>query len=488
VKLIVLLREVKTWRGSPYGTNVGRWPWWTFVALCLTLALIPRSALAHASDRGHVLLLPTGYYIVGGALAVAASFLVLLAVRPEALERLASARIAIGRVPESLRLPLSALSFFVLATLVLAGAFGSRDPLSNPLPLTIWTLLWVGLTLLQGILGNLWSWINPWYAPWRLVSRLTGVSPLRLPAWVGLWPAVVLFLGFAWFELIDPAPDDPLRLAWVVGTYWLFSFVMMLVFGFKEWTARGEFLSVFFGMVARFGVVGRERGGNLSLGLPGSRLLDTSALALGGTLFLLFTLASVSFDGLSKTFFWFALNGLNPLEFPGRTALMEINGAGLAIACALLASAFFACVFLGEWLAQSRLNFAVVAGTLVWSIVPIALAYHFSHYLTVLLVNSQYALVSFSDPFSLGWNLFGTAHMPVRAAVAAGSDSAWLIWNAQAAAIVGGHVLAVLVAHLLAYRLHRTGRAATLSQLPLTILMIAYTVLGLWLLSTPTAA
>ena len=50
----------------------------------------------------------------------------------------------------------------------------------------------------------------------------------------------------------------------------------------------------------------------------------------------------------------------------------------------------------------------------MWSIVPIALAYHFSHYLTALLVNGQYALVALSDPFALGWNLFGTAHMPVE--------------------------------------------------------------------------
>ncbi len=455
-------------------------------------ALSPNAALAHASDRGHVLLLPTGHYIIGGALAVAASFLVLLLVRPETLERLAAARLVVGRAPESLRLPVSLFSFFVLATFVLAGVFGSRDPLSNPLPLTIWTLLWVGLTLLQGLLGNLWSWINPWYGPCRVASALLGRPecdpPFRLLAWVGLWPAVALFLAFAWFELIDPAPDDPLRLAWAIGAYWLFSFAMMLLFGFEEWTKRGEFLSVFFGMVARFGVLGREGDGSVSLGLPGARLLETSALALSGTVFLLFTLASVSFDGLSRTFFWFALNGLNPLEFPGRTALMVINGAGLAIACGLLALVFFACVFLGEKLAGSRTDFSVAAGTLVWSIVPIALAYHFSHYLTVLLVNSQYALVAFSDPFSLGWNLFGTAHMPVRAAVAAGSESAWVIWNAQAAAIVGGHVLAVLVAHLLAYRLHGTARAATLSQLPLTFLMIAYTVFGLWLLSTPTAA
>ena len=105
-------------------------------------------------------------------------------------------------------------------------------------------------------------------------------------------------------------------------------------------------------------------------------------------------------------------------------------------------------------------RFGEAAGPLVWSIVPIALAYHFAHYLTALLVNGQYALVALSDPFALGWNLFGTAHMPVSAGIASGSDAAWVIWNLQAAAIVGGHVLAVLVAHLLACRLHATARAA----------------------------
>lgn len=462
--------------------------------LCLFAPLLPGPAFAHASDRGHVLLLPTGHYIVGGALAVTASFFVLLFVRPEALERTWAARLLLGRISgEALRLPLSLISFGVLAVLVIAGFFGSRDPLSNPLPLTIWTLVWVGLTLIQGLFGNLWAWINPWYGPWRIVSAVLGrASLLRLPALIGMWPAMALFLDFAWFELIYPAPDDPGRLAWAVTIYWTFSFVMMLIFGFDGWSRRGEFLSVFFGMVARFGILVRTRSkngtGELSLCLPGAKLAGTPALPLSGTLFLLFVLASVSFDGLSKTFFWFGLNGLNPLEYPGRTALIGTNSVGLIAACATLAAVFLLCVSAGERLARSRHGLVKASGTLVWSIVPIALAYHFSHYLTALLVNGQYAMVALSDPFSLGWNLFGTAHMPVMAAIAAGSDAAWAIWNAQAAAIVGGHIVAVLAAHRLAFRLHGTARAAFLSQLPLTVLMIGYTVLGLWLLSTPTAA
>jgi hypothetical protein len=463
-----------------------------FASLVSLIALIPTPALAHASDRGYVLLLPTGYYLVGGALAVAASFIVLMFVSRRTLEHLAAARLGIGGVPEALRLPVSLVSFAVFATLVSAGLLGSRDPLSNPLPLTVWTLVWVGLTLVQGLLGNLWAWTNPWYGPWRIVMAVLGRAasdpPLRMPAWLGLWPALALLVAFACFELIYPAPDDPRRLAWAVGGYWLFSFALMLLFGYEQWTQRGEFLSVFFGMIARFGMVARSRDGRAAFCLPGAKLADTPVLPLGGTLFLLFALASVSFDGMSKTFFYFSLNGLNPLEPPGRTALMGTNTVGLLVAGALLAAAFFICVLCGETLAGSGQGLRVSTGTYVWSIVPIALAYHLSHYLTALLVNGQYALVALSDPFSLGWNLFGTADMPVMAGIAAGSNAAWVVWNAQAAAIVGGHVLAVVSAHLLAFRLHPSVRAATIGQLPLTVLMIAYTVFGLWLLSTPTAA
>ena len=192
-----------------------------------TVASVPTAALAHASDRGHVLLLPTGHYLVGGAIAVAASFLVLTVVRPNILERISRARLELGTIGDAARLPLSLLSFAVLAVLVAAGFFGSRDPLSNPLPLTVWTLLWVGLTLIQGVFGNLWHWINPWYGPWRAVSALLGraandPTPKNLPEWLGYWPAVLLLLVFAWFELVYPAPDDPARLAWAVGLYWLF--------------------------------------------------------------------------------------------------------------------------------------------------------------------------------------------------------------------------------------------------------------------------
>ncbi|WFP63418.1 hypothetical protein [Mesorhizobium sp. WSM4904] len=476
--------------GRTEGGAVERLPWGLALAATI-LALHPTAALAHASDRGHVLLLPTGYYIAGGALAVAVSFLALALLPPAALDRFWRKRLSLFAFGDGLRAIVSLFSFAGFALLIAAGLFGSRDPLSNPLPLVVWTLLWAGFTLLHGIFGDLWSWLNPWYGPWRVVSRLAGKRgsetwPASLPPWLGFWPAFVLFFAFAWFELIDPAPDDPARLAAAAGLYWLISFLAMLLFGYGDWSRRGEFLSVFFSMVACFALFERSEG-RLRLCWPGAKLLSAEPLPPSGTAFLLLALSSVSFDGLSKTFFWLGLFGINPLGFPGRTALIGIGSLGLVLSFVLLAAVFALAIFLGLRLAGDEHSFRETAGLLVWSIVPIALAYHIAHYLTVLLVDGQYALVALSDPFALGWNLFGTADWMVEAGVVAGAESAWWLWNLQAGVIIAGHVLAVLVAHGLAWRLHPQPSRAALSQFPLTLLMIAYTIFGLWLLATPTA-
>ena len=44
------------------------------------------------------------------------------------------------------------------------------------------------------------------------------------------------------------------------------------------------------------------------------------------------------------------------------------------------------------------------------------------------------------------------------------------------------------MAHLVALDLHRDARTATVSQVPLAMVMVLYTLFGLWLLATPIAA
>ena len=52
-------------------------------------------------------------------------------------------------------------------------------------------------------------------------------------------------------------------------------------------------------------------------------------------------------------------------------------------------------------------------------------------------------------------------------------------------AIVIGHVVSVTLAHIEALRLFPTRRAALLSQLPMLVLMVAFTSTSLWILSQP---
>ena len=129
----------------------------------LALAVAP-SALGHAGERGFILLLPTGLIQAAGTMAVAASFLVVIRFRGAVLRRaIESARWRLFPVPR--RVPGSnAAASAALVALVVTGLAGSRDPLANPLPLSVWTLFWVGLTFVHAVLGYVWPLVNPWTA------------------------------------------------------------------------------------------------------------------------------------------------------------------------------------------------------------------------------------------------------------------------------------------------------------------------------------
>ena len=87
----------------------------------------------------------------------------------------------------------------------------------------------------------------------------------------------------------------------------------------------------------------------------------------------------------------------------------------------------------------------------------------------------------------LDWNLFGGRGIEVTTSFLSHHASVHAIWNVQVAGIVLAHVAAVFIAHVLALRRHARVGAALVSQLPMTALMVGYTIFGLWLLATPVA-
>jgi hypothetical protein len=227
--------------------------------------------------------------------------------------------------------------------------------------------------------------------------------------------------------------------------------------------------------------------GELRVGIPCRALIGAVRVPASGVAFVLVALASVSFDGLSRTFWWIALAGENPLEHPGRASLAVVNTLGLLATAIVLASAYAVAVRLGSALAGDGRGAGPVYGDYIVAIVPIAFGYHFAHYLPAFLVDVQHAARALADPFALGWNLFGARDLQVRTSFLSHHASVHLLWNIQVAGIVVAHVLAVFIAHLLALRRHARIGSALASQAPMTALMIGYTVFGLWLLSTPVA-
>ena len=528
-------------------------------ATVLALIAVASPAFGHAGERGFILLLPTGLFQAAGTMAVAVSFLVVIRFRAETLRSaVESARWRLFPVPR--RIPGSnAVASALLLGLIVAGLTGSRDPLANPLPLSVWTLLWVGLTFAHAVLGNVWPHLNPWTAFARLVRRVvrrvvrgrrggredrsnhqddrggrdagddrsarsgrdvggdrgdrdgrgsrdgrgarhdrddrdhrSGDDADGLLSWpeaFGDWPAVVLLLLFAWFELVFPAPRDPAILAFAAAGYSVFTVAGMVLFGDEAWGRRVEIFSRFFRIVSWLAPLRTvEEGGTrrLAVTFPGARLLEIGSLSAAGVVFVVVALATVSFDGLSRTFWWLDLAGENPLEHPGRTALMGRNTFGLLAAAATLLVAFAITATAGaRWAGTDA---APALRRFVVSIVPIAFGYHFAHYLPSFLVDVQYALKALSDPLALGWNLLGARDLHVTASFLTHHASVEIIWYAQAGAIVAAHVAAVVVLHALAGESGRGRLAPVLGELPLTVLMIGYTLFGLWLLSTPVAA
>lgn len=445
----------------------------------LCLAMMARALWAHASEQGFVLLLPTDVYIATGGATVTLT-VVLLAVLPNRVAETLFRSLVVTGTRARLRHGVSVLVALILGWLIWRGLVGTRDPVENPLPLVIWVVFWVGLVSVQGLLGDVWRWINPWTGPAAVLRRMTGArAALRYPRALGYWPGVLGLLAFAGFLMADPAPTDPGRLAVVIGLYWAAMLAGVALYG-APWLLRAEAITVLMRAYARMGLFGRA-GRGLALGLPGWQVLTGPKVGLGLAVFILVMLGCGSFDGLNETFWWLGILGLNPLEFPGRSAVVLPNLLGLVAANMVLVAAFAACLWLGERIAGGRVSLRRLVCLYAPTILPIALAYHIAHYLTSFLVDGQYVIAALSEALNLG-------HLHVTTGFLNTPGPVRLIWLTQAGVVVAGHVIAILLAHALALRGDRGTRNAVLGQTPLALFMIAYTVFGLWLLASPRGA
>ncbi|MEM9231756.1 MAG: hypothetical protein AAGB10_19350 [Pseudomonadota bacterium] len=448
----------------------------------LLLTCCTGAAWPHATEQAFVLLLPTGVYTAAGVASVALTAL-LLVVIPAAGASYLFRPFVLPRVPaHSLHYGTSALSTVLLLAAVWAGFGGARDPSENPLPLLIWTIWWIGLVTVQGLLFDIWRWINPWTAVVALIRKGTArIRRPRLP--FGHVIGMLTFLAFCAFLMVDPAPTDPARLAGYVAVYWITTLIGIVVFG-PRWLYRAEAFSMMMRAYGRTRILGRTRGTS-ALGLPGWRILNRRTAPLGLGLFVLLLLGGGSFDGLNETYRWFTLLGINPLEFPGRSAVVLQNLIGLVAANMVLIATFALTLLIGLLLIREESGLGRAMRIFAPSILPIALGYHIAHYLTAFMVDGQYALVALSDPMHRGDDFLGLGPHFVSTGFFNTQNTVRAIWLTQAGAVVVGHILSLLLAHALAVSHYGSAQRAVVLQAPLAVFMVAYTLFGLWLLASP---
>ncbi|WP_339949364.1 hypothetical protein [uncultured Albimonas sp.] len=461
--------------------------------------LMAAPAQAHVSEGAVALLLPTAYWIPAGAAAVGASALA-LALAPPAWARAAT---------RALRLPVPAprggerlaglASALGLWALILIGWFGPRDPLENLASLGLWCGLYILAPAAMLLGGDLWAWLSPFRAPVREIrARLLHdrPPPLPLPERWGMWPAALSWLAVMGFALADPAPFDPARAASAMALWWIVHVALALVFG-EAWLERGEGFGAWLSLFSALAPL-REEGGRLALRLPGGRLAEGAAGALAGAGAAGFALAALGagiFDGLNETYVWLDWIGVNPLEFPGRSAVIAESLLGMAGSVALLSLACGGCVAAGLALAGPPApgdpvppGFRAAFARLGLSLVPIVAGYHLAHYIPVVLVQGQYLWAALGDPLHRHWELTSFTSHEVTTSFFNHVDDVRPIWLTQAAAIVLGHVVGVFVAHAAALDLFGSARRAARSQIPLAGFMVLATLLGLWLLAAPKGA
>ena len=448
--------------------------------LAAAFMLLPGAAFACALPPSVLLTLPTAHYIVGAAITVA-----LTAILGSVSQKLPVMQ-AYVIVERRVWLPVSVtscISFLCFTGLVLIGIFGSRDPMHNLMTLVFWTGVWIALPLASMCFGNLWRAVNPWTAPVRiartLLARTQGVGLAQF----GHWPAVLGYAGFAWFQIVSVSPDDPDVLARLALGYWMLIFALAVAEG-EDWLEQGEFLTVFFGYIAKiapFWLNQDQERTRLYAAVPGTQVLQMQPLTPSAIAFVTLALAALTFDGLSGTFWWLDLIGQNPLEFAGRSAVIWVNSAALVSVWAITAGLILGVLRLSRRLAGDGFS----AGPVMLSFLAIAAGYHAAHNLVTLLTTGQYTLAAINDPLFRGDSFLGMPFANVSFGFLTDATSVTLIYASQFAAILGAHLLAVVLA------LKVTGRhegISSFAHLPMTGLMVTYTIFGLWLMSTARGA
>ncbi len=425
--------------------------------------------VAHGIGGRSDLPVPVEFFVVGAGVVLVASFVLLAALwpNPRWQEPPAGRTIRAGWLGP-VRWLLAALGLVGMAAVIAGGVFG-EDSRTNAAPVLVWVYFFLAIPFSSAIVGDVWRDINPW----RTIAKTAEIGveerPGVLVRW-GVWPATVAFVAFTWLELVADDSARPRTLAIAAIVYTLYVLGLVRYAGRETGMASGEAFTVYSSTLARISPLGRNENGD-PVWRGWLRALPGMPVQPGTVVFVVALIGTVTYDGMSATPWWRDLVGsLATEQWFGTLALV---GTIAAVGAGYWVASWSAARLSGEAVAA-----ADVARSFAHTLVPIALAYAFAHYFTLVIFEGQLLISAVSDPLGKGWDLFGTADHRTNFWLSANGT-----WYVQVAAIVGGHVAAVVLAHDRALAVFPPSRALK-TQYAMLGLMVGLTMLGLVLLAS----
>jgi hypothetical protein len=381
------------------------------------------------------------------------------------------------------------IGVLALLTVIVAGFFGSSNAYYNPAEYVTWIYFWALTVILSGLVGNLWYLLNPWAAIYDALARLIPMRPLLTLPNVGVWPAVAAYFSFACLELTSGMASRPAIVATAASVYTGITLAGMLVFGRDAWLKGCEAFTVLFDIVGRFSPVEAERGDDGRISAVyirpwGVGLLKPLSGGWDRVVFVILMLSTLAFDGIIATQPWQDfVTAMEPVWLPlGSFGFFFIRTLGLLLLTAAFLLIFIAFMEAVIYLGQRKVDMKATVTAFALTLVPIALVYNAAHNYSYVMVQSQALLPLLNDPLSRGWHLWpAVAGLKPSFALA----QAATVWYAQIVLIVLGHVIAVYLSHLRAGERFRSAQRVLLSQYPMLLLMVMYTMTSLWILAQP---
>ncbi len=311
----------------------------------------------------------------------------------------------------------------ILFFLIAPGIIGNESSKTSVTPLILWVFLWIGVPTLGLLFGDVYAKFNP-----LNLVKISSNKPRSV------YVSCFLFLGLTWFELVWREPGNPLNIASVFII--LFVGVNLIRYFYKKSIIEVDPLLLLHYLYSKLKLFNSK---------PYFRSLINNignlAKLNGIEYFILLMIGTVTYDGLRETTFWYNQFG----EQINNTWFSTIMFLSMNLGTIIFYR--FACYFAIK-VGGSELKLNEVSKLFGHTMLPIAFAYHITHYLTLLLFETQTFIYRLNDPIGTGLNLFNVREPEINYFI-----EPIIIWGIQVAVTLLGHMLSVVLAHDLAVKL-----------------------------------